>query len=422
MKIIHTSHWHLGCNQYGYDFLPEQKQFLNWLLETILESETNTIVISGHIFSPNRCKPDVQILFYNFLSQLKKNRPVIQVILLPSLCHNTALITPPKIVVKDLNLTIIKPKFLSQLDDVAVDDHIIPIVDSVNKTIACCGVLPYIHTKNSHNSLSTTNKLINQLKVHPFYPKILTQLKKQLYPKQTSFIVACDQFQLMHKNSSDIQHFYLLPIDQFEIYFNSNKTDENTKQNKTTLSTRLPTQPMSFSSETAPDIACTQLIEFTQYEITDNKTIIKPVLIPSQQLPTEHYGSIAEIISLLNQLPEKIIDSTNVDPSIIINLLSNKYSFEYHKKIILQNIKNKAVRLAHINIKYTHQQKEYISDSINDALKLEPSITKMDPKTLFIDAWQQKYNTPPSQEELEAFNELLDSAQSHLSNEEEYLP
>ncbi len=49
-RILHTSDWHLGKKLYKKERWPEQVEFLNWLVQSIIEKEVEILIIAGDIF------------------------------------------------------------------------------------------------------------------------------------------------------------------------------------------------------------------------------------------------------------------------------------------------------------------------------------------------------------------------------------
>ena len=81
LKLIHTADWHIGQRFYDYDRKNEHQKFLEWLLTTIKERQTDLLVISGDIFDTSAPSATSQQLFYDFLYKLtllpKKVRVII---------------------------------------------------------------------------------------------------------------------------------------------------------------------------------------------------------------------------------------------------------------------------------------------------------------------------------------------------------
>ena len=50
VKILHTSDWHIGIKLATYDYLPDQRVFADWLLQTVRSEKIDVVLIAGDIF------------------------------------------------------------------------------------------------------------------------------------------------------------------------------------------------------------------------------------------------------------------------------------------------------------------------------------------------------------------------------------
>ncbi len=66
-RILHTSDWHIGRTLYGRKRHDEHEAFLNWLSDTILREQVDTLIIAGDIFDTIAPGTRSQELYYQFL-------------------------------------------------------------------------------------------------------------------------------------------------------------------------------------------------------------------------------------------------------------------------------------------------------------------------------------------------------------------
>jgi len=50
MRLLHTSDWHIGIKLGTYDYLPNQREFASWLVETIKAEAIDVVLVAGDIF------------------------------------------------------------------------------------------------------------------------------------------------------------------------------------------------------------------------------------------------------------------------------------------------------------------------------------------------------------------------------------
>ena len=81
MRFIHTSDWHLGQTLHGYDRLPEQRLFLEWLRAQLKTYACDALLVAGDIFDTISPSAAAQRLLYEFLANVNRDLPDLQVVL-----------------------------------------------------------------------------------------------------------------------------------------------------------------------------------------------------------------------------------------------------------------------------------------------------------------------------------------------------
>lgn len=80
MKILHTSDWHLGKKLFKVSRLPEQKLFLAWLEQTMLEQDIDALVMAGDVFDTPHPPHDALELYYQFLESMDQHSKKVFII------------------------------------------------------------------------------------------------------------------------------------------------------------------------------------------------------------------------------------------------------------------------------------------------------------------------------------------------------
>ncbi|MCL7476276.1 MAG: exonuclease SbcCD subunit D C-terminal domain-containing protein [ANME-2 cluster archaeon] len=81
MRILHTSDWHIGQKIYEQNRLAEHEQFLDWLLDTIIEREVDILLVCGDVFDSSVPPAGAADLYYRFLFDLYKKTTAYAVII-----------------------------------------------------------------------------------------------------------------------------------------------------------------------------------------------------------------------------------------------------------------------------------------------------------------------------------------------------
>jgi len=50
MRLLHTSDWHIGIKLGTYDYLPSQREFAGWLVDTVKSEAIDVVLVAGDIF------------------------------------------------------------------------------------------------------------------------------------------------------------------------------------------------------------------------------------------------------------------------------------------------------------------------------------------------------------------------------------
>lgn len=72
-RFIHTSDWHLGKKLFRESRIPEQEEFLTWLIAYLKKNDVNSLCISGDIFDTPHPSARAQTLYYEFLNEIVKD-------------------------------------------------------------------------------------------------------------------------------------------------------------------------------------------------------------------------------------------------------------------------------------------------------------------------------------------------------------
>jgi len=71
MKILHTSDWHLGHRFLEQSQLEEQKLFLDWLSQYIIDNKIDILLVAGDIFDTGMPSTQSLRLYYDFLINIR---------------------------------------------------------------------------------------------------------------------------------------------------------------------------------------------------------------------------------------------------------------------------------------------------------------------------------------------------------------
>ena len=103
MKVISTGDWHLGNMFHGIDRLPEQRHFLEWLLDTLVEQRPDALLVAGDVFDNGNPSEGAQKLYYGFLRELSHRFPAMHTVVIAG-NHDSVRLEAPREFAELLNV------------------------------------------------------------------------------------------------------------------------------------------------------------------------------------------------------------------------------------------------------------------------------------------------------------------------------
>ncbi|MFY8325172.1 exonuclease SbcCD subunit D [Pseudoalteromonas sp. ZZD1] len=82
MKVLHTSDWHLGQQFYEHSRFSEHQAFFAWLIDTLVTEKIDLLLVAGDIYHTATPAASAENQLYQFIKDVKKCCPTIQVVLI----------------------------------------------------------------------------------------------------------------------------------------------------------------------------------------------------------------------------------------------------------------------------------------------------------------------------------------------------
>lgn len=82
MRLLHTSDWHLGQSLHNFERSYEHQRFLDWLLDTLVQEQTDALLIAGDIFDNANPSAASQKQLYRFLQQARERLPHLNLVVI----------------------------------------------------------------------------------------------------------------------------------------------------------------------------------------------------------------------------------------------------------------------------------------------------------------------------------------------------
>ncbi|SDN69685.1 Exodeoxyribonuclease I subunit D [Halomonas shengliensis] len=144
MKLIHTADWHLGQTFHGQERHAEHRAFLAWLLDTLVASQADALLVAGDIFDVVNPSLAAQELLYDFIVGAHERLPSLDIVLIAGNHDSGNRIELPAPLMRRLRTHALGR--VRWLDDGTLDAErlLVPLTDATGETRAWCLALPFL--------------------------------------------------------------------------------------------------------------------------------------------------------------------------------------------------------------------------------------------------------------------------------------
>ncbi len=106
IKVLHSSDWHLGKQLKKIDLSEDFKLFSAWIINEIKNREIDLLIVSGDIFDSSNPSQQAMQLYYDFLIELRNEKPGIMIIVTGGNHDSPSVLDAPKLLLNQLNIQI----------------------------------------------------------------------------------------------------------------------------------------------------------------------------------------------------------------------------------------------------------------------------------------------------------------------------
>ncbi|KAA0020677.1 exonuclease subunit SbcD [Salinicola corii] len=144
MKLLHTADWHLGQSFHGQERHVEHRAFLDWLLATLVERQSDALLIAGDIFDVVNPSLRAQELLYDFIVAAHAALPALEIVMIAGNHDSGSRIELPAPLMKSLKTHALGR--VHWLDDGRLDSDrlLVPLHDAKGTLKGWCLALPFL--------------------------------------------------------------------------------------------------------------------------------------------------------------------------------------------------------------------------------------------------------------------------------------
>ena len=148
MRILHTADWHLGHTLRDHSRHAEHAHFLRWLVATVVEREVDALLIAGDVFDAANPPPQALRAWFQFLGELKRARPSVQVVVIAGNHDSAARLEAPRELLDAFDVRIVGTLPRGPGDRVRADELLVPLRDRGGAVAAWCVAIPFLRASD----------------------------------------------------------------------------------------------------------------------------------------------------------------------------------------------------------------------------------------------------------------------------------
>ncbi len=144
MRLLHTSDWHLGQTLHNFERHYEHQQFLDWLLETLVQQQADALLIAGDIFDNANPSSASQRQFYQFLRQARERVPHLNLIVIAGNHDSAGRLEAPAPLLEAHGTRVIGSVPRKADGDIDVAALVLPLTGRSGAVEAWCLAVPFL--------------------------------------------------------------------------------------------------------------------------------------------------------------------------------------------------------------------------------------------------------------------------------------
>jgi DNA repair protein SbcD/Mre11 len=144
LRVLHSADWHLGHSLHGVSRHKEHQQFLDWLLNELLDKQADALLIAGDIFDSANPSAVAQAQLYEFLVQAKQQQPALNIVIIGGNHDSAAYLDAPSSILNALGIHIVGGLHHNQQREIDWQRLIVPLTNAQGEIKAWCGAMPFL--------------------------------------------------------------------------------------------------------------------------------------------------------------------------------------------------------------------------------------------------------------------------------------
>jgi DNA repair protein SbcD/Mre11 len=148
MRILHTADWHLGHTLRDHSQEAEHVHFLHWLVQTVVARRVDVLLIAGDVFDSANPPPAAWRLWFQFLGELKRERPEVQVVVIAGNHDSAARLEAPRDLFAAFDVRVVGSVARGNDGALKFDELIVPLRGPDGKVAGVCAAVPFLRSSD----------------------------------------------------------------------------------------------------------------------------------------------------------------------------------------------------------------------------------------------------------------------------------
>lgn len=417
LRILHTADWHLGQIFHGFDRDYEHGLFLDWLLRTLEERQTDVLLIAGDIFDSVNPAAAAQRRFYNFLACAHAALPRLQIVLTAGNHDAGARLEAPAGLLESLNITVVGTVPRDADGVLQYRRFVAPLRDVQGQVVALALAVPFLRPADVPEVVEAVDAYLDGIReLYRRVVEVARTLREQEYPQAVLLGLGHCHIQGGEESRDSERRIVIggaeaLGTDTFPTelaYVALGHLHRPQQFEGGRLHYCGSPIPLSFSEKDYEHRVVEIVLDDAGAATFHSVPIPRSAAL--QRLPAQQAVPIAELLQIL---AETIFDDSlppEAHPFLELRVVDDGPD-PTRRRRIEEALAGKPVRLASIKLESPPRPAAPLEASVAELPTLA-DLSALDPEEILLAAHRERYHTEPETSVLAAFREIL-AAEAH---------
>ena len=404
MRLLHTSDWHLGQTLHGHERGWEHQQFLDWLLDVLVEHDIDALLISGDIFDNANPSAASQHMLYRFLTAARGRVPHLNIVLIAGNHDSPGRLEAPEPFLEGFDARVVGIIVRDMEGEIDVAKLVVPLRNRQGEVAAWCLAIPFLRLSDVPRLETEGDAYLAGIAA--LYRQVQTHAQTLRQPGQALIALghchmAGGQVSEQSERRIVIGGAEMLSCTLFDADIAYAALGHLHLAQKVGGQDRIRYSgsplPLSFAEIDYPHQVL--MVELDGSALAAVESIAVPRAVPLLRVP-KIAAPLAEVEAALAALEIEAVDAA-AQPYLEVRVLLEQPEPGLRARIEAA-LAGKPVRLARIDARLAKR------DNVASVAPLSlDELGQLDPLAIFNNAYAAKYDAAPPADLLAAFNEIL---------------